>query len=274
MVPELDLCFDIGRCDRAMLAARHVAITHGHMDHVAGLPYYFSQRWFQGMGVGTCICDKRIEPAVRNMMQGWVDLERQQTSHEIIGLDVGQEYEIKNNIFLKTMAVDHTVPAVGYAVVERRTKLREELLGLPQSQLRDMKLAGKEITRELRIPLIAYTGDTLAGPHLLADEFRKARILIIECTFCEPGHRDRALAGKHVHLEDIDELLDRVDAEAVVLTHLSRRTHLIEARKFINQVISPEKAQRLFVLMDHRTNKARYERQLHEAEQNQPQPTS
>ena len=90
MVPEFDVCFDIGLCGRPMLSSKFVALTHGHMDHVAGLPYYFSQRWFQGMGMGVCVCDRRIEPAVRSMMAGWVDLEQQRTAHEIIGLSPGE----------------------------------------------------------------------------------------------------------------------------------------------------------------------------------------
>ncbi|MEN0019278.1 MAG: MBL fold metallo-hydrolase, partial [Planctomycetota bacterium] len=60
MVPELDVCFDMGQCPRAALASKYVAVTHGHMDHIGGLAYYASQRRFQGMGSGTIVCDERI----------------------------------------------------------------------------------------------------------------------------------------------------------------------------------------------------------------------
>ena len=66
--PEMDVCFDIGRCPRAALASKYVALTHGHMDHAAGLAYYYSQRNFQGMGVGTVICPPALEQPIHNLM--------------------------------------------------------------------------------------------------------------------------------------------------------------------------------------------------------------
>lgn len=260
-IPELDVCFDIGMCPRMALTSPYVAISHGHMDHIGGLPYYFSQRIFQGIGVGTCVCHHTLAKPIADMMRGWIPLENQRTEHKIIGLEHEEQVEVKNNIMLRGIEVSHTVPSMGYALVEKRSKLREEFADLPQEKLRELKAGGTEITRNLEIPLVAYTGDTELGPFLFRDEFAKAKIVISECTFFEADHRDRAKIGKHLHIEDIRMLLEVWQAEAVVLTHVSRRTNLALAREAMRDLFGDEKASRVLLLMDHRSNKMRYERQ-------------
>ncbi len=265
-VPELDVCFDIGLCPRPALASPYVALTHGHMDHAAGLAYYFSQRHFQGMGVGTVVCHPLLEQPIRNIMRAWVDVEGQQTPYKLVALPPDGEIEIKNNIYLRAFSTIHTDSSVGYVVLERRSKLKPELVGLPQEKLMELKRSGQEITRTLEIPLVCYTGDTQWGDHFDRPDVLESQTLITECTFLEPGHKDRAAIGKHLHLDDIVRLLERCKSSAVVLTHLSRRTNMNEARQQIDEKIPPEHRDRLHVLMDRRANRDRYERQLREVE--------
>ncbi len=265
-IPELDVAFDIGMCPRVALPTPLVALSHAHMDHLGGLPYYFSQRTFQKIGTGKCACHHRVAKALGAMMQSWVELEQQKTPHEIIPMEPDQQIEIKHNLYLRAIEVSHTVPAMGYAVIERRSKLREEFVDLPQERLRELKSSGVQITRTLEIPLIAYTGDTEPGPFLFRDEFAKAQVVISECTFFEPGHRARARTGKHLHVEDLASLLKVWTAPTVVIVHVSRRTTLSFARERCESLCGAESSGRVHFLMDHRTNRLRYERQVAEAE--------
>ena len=273
-IPELDICFDMGVCPRAMLACKYVAITHAHMDHIGGLAYWCSQRHFQGMGPGNIICHKAIAPAIQRMMEGYVELERQTTPFNLIPLDPGDEHEIKNNIRLRAFATEHTVPSLGFAIVEKRSKLKEEYVGFPQEKLKELKDRGEEITRILEIPLIAYLGDTAPGPQLVREDVRKAQIVISECTFTEPDHKERAKVGMHMHADDIAEWIRVLECQHLVLIHVSRRTNLGEARRHLAQLVGRERAGRIEWLMDHKHNKERYERQEIEAGVRQPEPES
>lgn len=267
MVPELDVCFDMGTCPRAALASKYCAITHGHMDHIGGLAYYCSQRRFQGMGDADIVCDARIADDIHGMMKGFQSLERQQTPYNVIALEPEQEIEIKNNYFLRGFATEHTAPSFGYVVLERRSKLKDEYHGLPQEKLTELKERGVEITRWLEIPLVAFTGDTLPGPHLVRDDVRKAQIVISECTFFDSGHQKRARVGQHIHVDDIAEWGKFLECEHLVLTHVSRRTNMPEARSRLAKVLPPELFERTHLLMDFKVNRDRYDRQLAQAEQ-------
>ena len=281
-IPELDVAFDIGTCTRAVLSVPTIALSHAHMDHLGGLPYWFSQRYFQKIGgethmpdkadggkpkppVGRCVCHPELEQALRGMMRAWEPLERQRTPFDIVALEPERDIELKNNILMRAVATRHTVPSLGFAVLERRSKLREEFRDMPQEKLRELRGRGVEITRQMEIPLVAYTGDTAPGEFLVRDEFADAKIMIAECTFFEPDHNDRARTGMHLHIDDIVRMLPVWKAEAIVLVHVSRRTTIHYARERIEK-LAGEHAGRIHLLMDHRTNRARYEAQLSAAE--------
>ena len=264
-IPELDVVFDLGFSPRAMLASKFAAISHGHMDHIGGLAYWCSQRQFQGMGPGKVVCDKRIAGDIKGMMQGFVSLERQKTPYDLIPLSPGEDLEIKNNIIMRCFETEHTCPSVGYVICEKRTKLKEEFVGLPQEKLTELKNRGEDIVRRFEVPLVAYLGDTLPGAHLLHPQVLEAKVILTECTFFEPEHKERAKVGMHMHIDDIAEWINVAKCEAMVIGHISRRTNLQYARDRMNEVCGREQAKRIHLLMDHRANRERYEAQSEEA---------
>ncbi len=260
-IPEYDIVFDIGLCPRPVLSAPILALSHTHMDHVAGLPYYFSQRFFQKLPTGKCFCPAVMAEPLRMMMRSWIALERQETPFEIIGMEPGDEAEVKPNTYLRAHASSHTIPSLGYALVEKRKKLLEELVDLPQESVRQLRLAGKEISRVVEVPLVAYTGDTEPAPFLYHADFVNARVVITECTFFDRDHQDKAKIGKHLHVEDLRPLLSAWKAEHVVVVHASRRALLSLARERLNDVAGSRPVDSVHMLMDFRTNRKRLEAQ-------------
>jgi hypothetical protein len=88
--------------------------------------------------VGRCICHPELEQPLRGMMRAWEPLERQKTPFEIVALEPEKEIELKNNISMRAIATRHTVPSLGFSVLERRSKLKEEFRDLPQEKLREL----------------------------------------------------------------------------------------------------------------------------------------
>ena len=128
-----------------------------------------------------------------------------------------------------------------------------------------------EIEYTLEIPLIAYAGDTAEGSWLQLDMVRKAKILLLECTFVEPDHLDRARAGYHIHLRDLCELLPRLNNGRILLTHVSRRTAMSEARNLLRRELGTLADERVSFLMDSRHRRPQPPRGAHNRER---QPSS
>src|SRR5450755_4235017 len=96
-VPELNVCFDIGRAPHFALTSDIVCITHSHMDHLAGLGYYLSQRNFQGMKPGTVLLPREIERPVDNLLKAWRDVERQGTPYTLVPMEPNQLHEVRRD---------------------------------------------------------------------------------------------------------------------------------------------------------------------------------
>jgi len=233
-IPELNVNFDIGKCPRPALTSDFCLLTHGHIDHSAGIPYYLSQRFFQGMSPGTILCPAKIAQPLSDIIHSWAGLEGKVTEHKIVPMNVGDEYEF---------AVRHRVPSVGFTLIDRREKLRADLLAqnLPGHILRQMKERGEKITYTLDVPLVAYTGDTSMGETLLQHGVVDAKVLLTECTFYEADHRRRADHGMHLHVRDFVEVLPQLKNELVLLGHVSRRTPLRVAKRIFGEMAARAK---------------------------------
>ena len=116
------------------------------------------------------------------------------------------------------------MPALGYIVWERRKKLKPEYQDLSGEQIRDIRQAGTEVSAEVRIPRVAYLGDSsIAGLDKNPDMFR-AEILIMEMTFVAADHAaDEIDKQGHIHLDEIVERASMFENEVIIAGHFSTR---------------------------------------------------
>lgn len=250
IVPELNIAFDFGRAPRELVAIDHVCLSHGHMDHAAGLAYYFSQRQFVGNSAGCAIMHPDLVPPVRRLLDAWAEIERHPSPATLVGLRAGVDHAIRRDLVVRAFDVVHPGPALGFVVLEVRNKLKPEFAGLSGPQLVDLKKKGVEIEYRLEVPRVAYCGDTAAGPFLERDDVRNAEVLLLECTFFDEDHVRRARAGQHMHVRDLRDVMPLVNSPHVVLMHFTRRTALKQARIELARVLGAKGVERVRLLMD------------------------
>ena len=249
-VPELNVCFDIGRAPYFALTSDVVCITHAHMDHLAGLGYYLSQRYFQGMQPGTVLLPREIERGVDNLLRSWREVERQGTPYTLVPMSAGQLYEVRRDFGIRAYQTHHGGPSLGYGLISIREKLKPELMGTPGPELVAMKKAGQEIQYRVEVPLVVYLGDTTIGPVFDQPDVQQAETLITECTFYDPEHRSKSKAGRHLHVEQLAEVFPKLANKNVIVTHLTRRTSIRRAKHLLRKKIGEEAMSRVTFLMD------------------------
>ncbi len=249
-IPEMNVCFDIGRAPYFSLTSDYVCITHTHMDHLAGLGYYLSQRSFQGMKPGTVLIPREVERPVDALLRSWRDVERQGTPYKLIPMMAGQMYEVRRDFGIRCFGTHHGGASLGYALISIREKLKPELMGTPPQELVKMRNSGVEIQYKVEVPVVAFLGDTTMGNVFDQPDVQNAQVLITETTFFDPGHRTKAKAGRHLHMEHLAEVLPKLKNEHIVIGHVSRRTGIRRAKGLLRKRIGDEQMQRIHFLMD------------------------
>ena len=249
VVPELDCAFDIGKCPREALTVNHVLMTHGHMDHIAGLPYYFSQRDFQGIGNGVALVPADLAEPLEELLAAWGRVEGHVAPHQIVPMNPGEDYEIRRGLVARAFATRHVAGSLGYAVIDVRQKLKAEFAGLTGPQIVELKNKGVQITNRVEFPLVAYLGDTETASYADLPFVAEAKALVIECTFFDADHVSRARAGRHLHVTDLPQVLEGMSNEHIIVVHVTRRTNMSMARKILRKVLRREIVDRISFLM-------------------------
>ena len=237
-IPELKIGFDLGAQPWSFMGTDTWFVSHTHLDHVVALPVYVARRRMMKMEPPTIyLPEGTIEPVTR-ILKLFSRLDRGRLPCRLEPIQPGDEIELSREHVVTVSATKHTVPSLGFVVWERRRKLKPEYQGLSGDQIRDLRMAGTEVTAERRIPRLAYLGDS--SPEGLDDcpAMYEAHVLIMELTFVAARHRkDKIHKFGHMHLDDLIERRERFKNELVLASHFSTRYHHKQIRDYVSRAI-------------------------------------
>lgn len=224
VLPEFGIAFDMGVCRTDAIAAKHVFLTHGHVDHCGAVALHASARSVNGLPPAHYVVPRPNVADLEKVFTAYDALGDFPLPRTVSGAMPGDEFAIHKGLVVRALATDHRVPSVGYVIVERKERLEPRFASLSGPEIAARRAAGERLTRLEEIPLVAISGDTRIEAIEREEGFLRARILILETTYLTPDQPVRKARERgHVHLDEVVARADLFANERLVFMHFSAR---------------------------------------------------
>ncbi|HEX8832676.1 MAG TPA: MBL fold metallo-hydrolase [Abditibacteriaceae bacterium] len=212
-------------------AIERVLLTHGHIDHIAGLP---SLIWARAAGMGDnnkplAIYHPRDDGYIADM-RAYLERTKARLPFELtwIELDAGSSVPLleegRHTRRVETFATEHIHGrlTLGYNIIETRRRLKPEFASLSQEELRERarelgRDASQHFSEEYDAILVAFGGD---GLPVRAEDVRGSEILVHEATILDSADRKHQL---HSTVEEAVAVAVEAAPRALLLNHFSGR---------------------------------------------------
>lgn len=233
-MPELSLSFDVAQGYPFLLTLKKFFISHGHLDHAAGIPYIISQKAMTNQPCPDFYMPASLVEPMTEMMKIWEKIEGHQYKYNFHAIDESSQIEINQGHYIQPFKTVHRIDSFGYTLFEKTKKLKAELCNASREQIIDLKNKNVEIHSHNITPLVSFTGDTQIEFLDLHPEIKKSKILFLEATYLDDKKSvDHAKQWGHTHFSEIVNRMDQLECEKIVLIHISSRYSPHEIQKIV-----------------------------------------
>jgi ribonuclease Z len=223
-VPKYKILFDIGGFSHEKTHVENVLVTHGHMDHACGIPFYISQRSLQKLKPPNIYVNEAMYDNTEKILQLYSQIEGFKYEYFLHKTPLDKEFNLGNHYYFKAYKTTHRIPSQGYTIFEKVKKLKEEYSNLSNKEILDLKSQGKSLSLEKGIPTVSFSGDTQIEYILENKDVRESKILFLECTYIDDDRNiERARMWGHIHLDEIIHYANEFKNEKIILMHFSKR---------------------------------------------------
>lgn len=226
--PELKVQLDAGFQNFNKVS--DIFITHTHADHIASLPLILLENISNKIET-RIYCPNETLSILGNMINSFLVCNYNNNQipkryYRLIGVSPNYMMDLKLNnqdIKLESFYSSHSVPTLSYGFITKQKKLKEELIGFDKKDLVSIKKNGGEITHVVEYKKFVFCGDTDITIFRNNPKILEYPNIVIECTFFDSEDLQSAIDRKHMHWDQLKNVVNDNQNIMFYLIHISAK---------------------------------------------------
>jgi len=235
-VAELGVMFDVGVPVSGQLKNARILVSHGHQDHLGGLPYLLSQRHMMRQEPSEVHVPIEILDPLQRIFAAWSEIEDFEMETRLHGQSPGDVVPVRKGIEAVAVRSVHRVPSLAWTVRRSTMRLAAEFADLSGVQIQALRAQGKTVTEPHVETVLCVTGDTTIELFDREPLVRQAKVLVHEVTSWDDRRGvEHTRKWGHTHVDEMIERAERFEGDALVLVHRSARHSKAQAEQIVAQ---------------------------------------